>query len=389
METQRIVMTSTFYPPYHLGGDATHVRSLKAQLEARGHEVHVLHSIDAYRLKKGTRAAPKEDNVHPLQSSVGRLSPVRTYLTGRSSIAENALSKLTKEVNPDWIHHHNISLLGAGIVAIGKAPRIYTAHDYWLVCPRSDLMYLGRNTCEKQRCNSCSVRTRRPPQLWRSDASKMLFRSFDAVIAPSQFMASRLSAFGGIDSEVLTNFAEPRTHSGEKGDRFVFVGVLEKGKGLDIALEAFSGDERLRLDVLGSGSMEKEVDKAERETGGRIRRLGFLTGEPLFKVIAEAPAIVQPSRGNDNCPLSCIEALSLGTPLIVSEKGGLPELVRDPDCGLVAKLSAESVREKALEIATDAELRTNLAANALSRFNSHHRPEAYLERYLAIGKELA
>ena len=41
METERIVMTSTFYPPYHLGGDAMHVKYLADELTRLGHEVHV------------------------------------------------------------------------------------------------------------------------------------------------------------------------------------------------------------------------------------------------------------------------------------------------------------------------------------------------------------
>ena len=45
-------MTSTFYPPYHIGGDAVHVKYLAEELAKRGHEVHILHSIDAYNVKR-------------------------------------------------------------------------------------------------------------------------------------------------------------------------------------------------------------------------------------------------------------------------------------------------------------------------------------------------
>ena len=49
-------MASTFYPPYHLGGDAVHVRYLAEELVRRGHEVHVVHSLDAFALKPGEGA---------------------------------------------------------------------------------------------------------------------------------------------------------------------------------------------------------------------------------------------------------------------------------------------------------------------------------------------
>ena len=44
METAKILMVSTFYPPYHLGGDAIHVKYLADELSKAGHEVHVIHS---------------------------------------------------------------------------------------------------------------------------------------------------------------------------------------------------------------------------------------------------------------------------------------------------------------------------------------------------------
>ena len=55
METAKILMVSTFYPPYHLGGDAIHVKYLADELSKAGHEVHVIHSLDAYNLKKNEK----------------------------------------------------------------------------------------------------------------------------------------------------------------------------------------------------------------------------------------------------------------------------------------------------------------------------------------------
>ena len=52
METLRFLFTTSFYPPYSIGGDATHVKYLAEELAREGHEVHVVHSIDAYRAKR-------------------------------------------------------------------------------------------------------------------------------------------------------------------------------------------------------------------------------------------------------------------------------------------------------------------------------------------------
>src|SRR5881275_1054959 len=81
-------LVTTFYPPYHFGGDAMYVYRLSNALARRGHRVTVVHSVDAYRLfRRGTvaDAYPHEAGVtvRPIKSAVGPLTPLATYLSGR------------------------------------------------------------------------------------------------------------------------------------------------------------------------------------------------------------------------------------------------------------------------------------------------------------------
>ena len=68
------MITSTFYPPYHLGGDATHVKYLAEELPKRDHEIHVMHSLNAYRAKRTNfrfvKKEPEKDNIflHRIES---------------------------------------------------------------------------------------------------------------------------------------------------------------------------------------------------------------------------------------------------------------------------------------------------------------------------------
>ena len=52
MESKKIVYFSTFFPPFHIGGDATHVENLARLLNKNGNEVHVVHLLDSYYFKK-------------------------------------------------------------------------------------------------------------------------------------------------------------------------------------------------------------------------------------------------------------------------------------------------------------------------------------------------
>ncbi|MDW5563171.1 MAG: glycosyltransferase [Methanomassiliicoccus sp.] len=391
METERIVMTSTFYPPYHLGGDAVHVRYLAEELVRRGHEVHVIHSRDAYALKaKGKDPAPISSDVvvHPVSTSLGAGSAQLTYISGRNRAAERELRKVIGEVHPAWVHHHNISLLGQGVLDIGR-PQLFTAHDHWPVCPRSDLAYLGRDTCDRDRCLTCSLRTGRPPQLWRGNGFKGRLMNIDKVISPSEYMARFLRERAGLESVVLPNFVPPPGPVDGKNapPHFVFVGVLERHKGLDLLLQGYErSGVKAELHVLGSGSLEPELRAVTERTGGRARGLGFLSRKEVLEEVASAIALVAPSVCQENSPLSCIEALSVGTPLLVSPNGGLPDLVAG-GCGLTVETTPTAIGEAMRRMEEDRGLREEASRRALERYARYHSPDSYLHSYLELGRK--
>ncbi len=388
METLKLLFTTTFYPPYHLGGDAIHVRYLAEELARKGHEVHVVHSLDAYRLKRseyarGRRRRSPGVHVHPVSSGFGRLSPFWTYLSGSGRPAQRAVEAIVRQEKPDIVHHHNISLLGPKVLDI-PLPTLYTAHDYWLICPRSDLMYKGRELCTERRCVSCSLASGRPPQLWRNANWDKKISHLGTVISPSEFMKGQLKSFLGVDSIHLPNFAPMPVSPAVKEQQnpyAAFVGVLEKWKGLDIILEAFRHRPDLNLRIFGKGSMEKQVMEMEAETSGRIRYFGYLEKQELQTQVAGASCTLCTSAINENCPLSAIESLALGTPLVVNARGGLPELVSGPECGLVADLSAQGVADAIDAIQDDPSLASRLGSNAKQRFLREHSPDAFLTRY--------
>src|SRR3989449_4167043 len=102
METLRFLMATTFYPPYHLGGDAVHVQYLAEALAARGHEVHVEFSPAAYRLKRrGKPAAPATNDaahVHPIPRPPGGAPPVPPHLLREARRVPRFQQALTRKL---------------------------------------------------------------------------------------------------------------------------------------------------------------------------------------------------------------------------------------------------------------------------------------------------
>lgn len=116
--TLKFLMASTFYPPYHVGGDANHVEYLVKELANRDHEVHIIHSLDAYRVKQGKqlprRAASDEGNIfiRTIESPLRALDPLMIYTFGNSFWVDEKFSQAVRAIRPDVVHHHNVSLLG-------------------------------------------------------------------------------------------------------------------------------------------------------------------------------------------------------------------------------------------------------------------------------------
>ena len=136
----RFCMVTTFYPPYHFGGDAIFVQALARALVARGHHVEVVHCEDAYRLRSREQAAVQAEQdgveVHRLRSPFGMLSPLITQQTGWPGVKTTQL-RAVLDRNFDVVNFHNISLIGGpGVLQMSRAPvTLYTLHEHWLLCP--------------------------------------------------------------------------------------------------------------------------------------------------------------------------------------------------------------------------------------------------------------
>ena len=345
----KILMTTSFYPPYHIGGDAVHVKYLAEALAKKGHEVHVMFSLDAYDLKeknkekkyenKHKNEEDKNENIklHPIKSPLGRLEPVLNFCVGTQRKTLNVFKRLVKQYEFDVVHHHNISLLGHNILKKqGDYKNIYTAHDFWILCHKYDLIKSNK-LCESKNCFFCCLAEKRPYQIWRNWFKKYL-NDIDRIIAPSNFMHSILSKeLNDKKISTIPNFVKKYGNIKNVGykDYFLYAGVLEKHKGVLNLVECFK-DINENLLIAGEGSLKNKIEGfIRKENLKNVSLLGQKDSGETLSLIKNANALIMPSICFENCPLSAIEALSLGTPVIGSDKGGIPEIVEKIDSKLV------------------------------------------------------
>ena len=353
METLRFILSSSFYPPYHLGGDATHVQYLAEELAKKGHEVHIFHSLDAYEAKRGRPLPPMKENnqenlfIHTVKSPLGTIDPFLIYVIGNSLWVDSKFSQLVRKVNPDVVHHHNISLLGYDLLRKrANYLSLYTAHDYWLICPTNNLFKNQERLCDEKSCASCAFKSKRFPQVWRSlSGFKSAISNIDLLISPSEYVRSRLIKEIKIKSVTLPNFVPlPPQHISSlvvvPQTYFLFLGMLEKHKGILQLLELFKEIQFIinaKLVIAGGGSLTSHIKNYIKKNSleNSVLFLGFVDDETKYSLYANALAVIIPSIWPENAPLVALEALSVGTPVISSNQGGLPEIVRKVDRTLI------------------------------------------------------
>jgi glycosyltransferase involved in cell wall biosynthesis len=399
---RRFCLVTTFYPPASFGGDGIFVRQLARELARRGHEVDVVHHAGAYRTLGGRSREPDPGDdppnlrVHALDAGAGALEPLLMHQLGRPVLLARRLRALLARPY-DVIHYHNVSLVGGPrVLAYGSGVKLYTAHEAWLVCPTHTLFRYNREPCERPTCFRCALVYRRPPQLWRASRR---FRSalahIDAFIAPSAASA-RAHRARGLDLPFveLPNFlsdgdgasaAASSARDPSAPPYLLFVGRLERLKGVHTLLPAMAELPGLELRIAGRGSEEARLRAA---AGPGVRFLGHRPQSELRQLYRDALAVVVPSLCHEVFPLVALEALREGTPIVVPDRGALPDIASESGGGLVYRDAPELVAALA-RLRDEAGLRDRLGERGRRAFRERWTAEAHLARYFALVDRLA
>jgi glycosyltransferase involved in cell wall biosynthesis len=312
----RIVFLTGIWPP-DVGGPATHGPDFARFLRDRGHEVHVVTMADA------------EPTDRPV--------PVTAVARGRPFVVrypEVAARSLRLARNADVVYA-TATYAAAGAAAVGARrplvaklvsdPAYERARRYGVFRGSLEAFQAAHDPrCRAlQRLRSFSLRRAR------------------RIVVPSRYLAE-IAGGWGLDRnriEVLVNPAPPPTEVAPAAlapGTFVFVGRLTEQKALPVLLDALAQVEGARLDLVGDGPerLSLEAGVARRGLAGRVEFLGALDRDQVLARLAGARAAVLSSAW-ENLPHAAVEALSVGTPVISTNVGGVPEVVHDGENGLL------------------------------------------------------
>jgi glycosyltransferase involved in cell wall biosynthesis len=345
----RVCMITTFYPPFHFGGDAIGIARLARGLVRRGHEVTVIHDVDAFAvLHHGPLPEPPSEpeglTVHRLRSRLGPLSPLLTQQLGRPVAHGRRIRALIDRGRFDVINYHNVSLVGGpGLLSVGRGLKVYMCHEHWLVCPTHVLWRHGREACTGRECIRCSLRQKRPPQYWRyTGLLEQQLEHVDLFVAMSQFSRDKHREFGfPRDMAVLPYFLPdpespappvPTGPSPHSRPYFLFVGRLERIKGLDDVIPLFERYRDADLLIAGEGEHRTQLERLASRIPN-VRFLGRLPPDTLRDYYRHAIALIVPSVCFETFGIIIIESFREATPVIARRIGPFPEILEQAGGG--------------------------------------------------------
>jgi len=364
----KILLVNKFYYPQ--GGAERYLFELKSLLEKNGHQVIPFAMSDEKNV-----ASPWEGFfVSRVETMAPRGLWQKFRTAGRmlySWEARRKLSRLIKETKPDVAHLHNIyHQISPSILPVlkkHKIPTVMTVHDYKLICPNY-ILYTKGEACK--RCikgnfyNACRYRCLKDSfsasllatvEMYFHRILNIYRKNIDLYIAPSRFVKERLMEAGFSEEKIIvqSHFAiHQELENSENLDSekyFLYIGRLKREKGVDLLIEAMKTFPDTKLKIIGKGPDEAQLrNYVEIAKINNVKFLGHLDGQQVFSYLKNSLGLIVPSRVWETFGLSTAEAMAYGKPVIASNLGALPELVRDDETGLL--FEPENTKELAEKI---------------------------------------
>ena len=380
----RVLLCSNFY--YRRGGDCTYLLALQSLLEGLGHSTAVFSMRHPQNLP-----CPQEDyfvdfiDYAELNRAKNPLNAAKVL--GRSiwsSQARGNMARLIADWKPDVAHLQNIhAYLTPSILGPLKAagiPVVWSLHDYKLICPNSTLYCHGRICeecqggrfwrCAQKRCKkqSRAASTVAAVEAW-AHRMRGITRFVDQFIAPSEFVKTKFAEFGYSPTRfsVMPHFLAVDVPMAQRpGGYGLYAGTLLPIKGVGTLLRALAQAPQHPFHILGAGPLREEFERQARELGlSQVQFRGFLTGVELEAELAGAAYAVVPSEWWETFSYAAQEPLARGIPVIASNLGALPELVKDGETGLLFPAGdADALATHMGRLWGDPELRTTLGEKA-------------------------
>lgn len=280
-----------------------------------------------------------------------------------NSVAEE-FDKLLTEFKPEVIHIHIVyGRLSNAIISVAKKhkiPVVQSVHEFRLLCPIYTCLDSQNRICEKcaksslnLQCvlNKCSKGGLSNSVLVAAECKfRDWFYNYQKNIAGfimvSQFIMDKhlqyypemkskcYQVYNSLDTAYYKQFVNFNKYNEDR--YYLYFGRLSYEKGIMTLIDYFEQHKELKLKIAGTGPLTDEIKTRISSNGlNNVQVLGYQSGENLYRLIANSLFTIVPSEWYENNPLTILESLALGTPIIGNRIGGIPEIIIDKETGYV------------------------------------------------------
>jgi glycosyltransferase involved in cell wall biosynthesis len=416
----KVLLVNNFY--YNRGGDCTYMFALKRLLEAKGHNVivfsmHHPQNFDSEFSQYFVSYINYEEEMKNMNISSGIQVLNRTIY---SREAKKKIEQLIEKENPDIAHlqniHHHITPSIFYALKRHGIPIIWTLHDYTVICPNTSFLSHG-DICEKCKkrkyfwpplvmCkkNSLSASTVAAIETTIHRMIK-LNNLVDTFISPSEFLRKKLIEYGFKEEKVvlLNHFIDLNANNQEKSeeDYYLYVGRISEEKGIktliDAAVKVHESNVkgptciRNKLKIVGKGPLFKKMLSYTSiiDKNRMVEFLGHKHHTEVIKLIKKSRFIVVPSEWYENFPFAVLEAFTCGKPVIGSKIGGIPELVRDTERGMVFEVGDSDDLSSAIRyLLNNPDIIEEMGRNAKTFVENELNSEKHYEKLIYLYNKL-
>jgi glycosyltransferase involved in cell wall biosynthesis len=351
-----------------IGGVQIHVRDLAAAAQAQGHAVTVITSgsgpfIDALRAQDTPTVV--------LRHLCVPIDPVRDLRALRE------IRALLRDLRPDLlaVHSAKAGVLGRLAARSLRIPVVLTAHGWTFTPGIPPLQAAGYRQIER---------------FVGPLASKIIAVSeFDRRLALDARIVAEdriVTVHNGMPDVAPRLRADP----GRTPPRLIMVARFSAQKDHPSLLHALAGlqDHPWELDLVGDGPLMGEMKSlaATLGIGGRVRFLGQRMDVDQLLAEAQASLLVTNWEG---FPLSVLESMRAGLPVVASSVGGIEEAIRDGKSGyLVPRGNVELLRDRIQRLLTDSTLRSRMGSSGRTRYEQEFTLDRTVSMTLAVYRDV-
>lgn len=260
--------------------------------------------------------------------------------------AQTKLRQLLTKFKPDIAHlhciYHHLSPSILPVLHKAGVPIVMTAHDLKIACPAYKMLN-NTGICErckdgtvlnviKHRCVRGSLAASTIVALESGlQRSLQLYRRYlTKIVVPSQFFIEKFVEWGWPREQFvyIPNYvdAECFTPNYSPGEYFLYFGRLAPEKGVGTLIRA-AAQSKVKLKIAGTGPEQESLHALNASLGNPAEFLGFQSGVALHQLVQQSRAVVLPSEWYENAPMSVLESMAMGKPVIGAHIGGIPELI--------------------------------------------------------------